>query len=230
MATLARLLDTLEASYGPQKPAWPTDPYQFLLWWYCAYPASDAKCAKGWESLHKNIGLEPRRILAADSARLALALKPGGMFAEQRALHLKETADRVLEEFGGDLAGALKRLPLSKARAALKTFPGIANPGADRILLFAGISPVAAVPSSCTHVAARIFQSATRGNYSREYADAQQMIEQDIPPSFDARQRAYLLLKYHGQEICKRSSPLCSACPVARSCAYARAKRKAEAV
>jgi len=230
VATLARLLDTLEAHYGPRKPAWPADPYQFLLWWYCAYPASDAKCAKGWESLRENIGVEPARILAADSAKLARTLKPGGLYPEKRALHLKETADRVLEEFGGDLAGALNRLPLSKARAALKTFPGIANPGADRILLFGGISPVAAVPSNCTHVAARIFQGGVSGNYNREYAEAQKRIEAEIPPSFESRQRAYLLLRIHGQGICKRSSPLCTACPVGRSCAFTRSKLNATAV
>jgi endonuclease-3 len=224
MPSLPRLLESLESHYGPRKPVWPTDPYQFLVWYYSAYPASDAKCAKGWESLKKNIGIEPERILAAAPAALAFALKPGGMIPEERAMRLKETADKTIGEFGGDLAGTLKRLPLSKARAALKTFPGIANPGADRILLFAGISPIAAVPSNCTHVPARIFQGGENTNYNREYAEAQKTIEAETPPSFDARQRAYLLLKHHGQEICKRSAPRCSACPVVRSCAFTKGK------
>ncbi len=225
MPSLVRLLDTLEAHYGPQQPVWPTDPYGFLVWYYSAYPASDARCAKGWESLKKHVGIEPDRILAADSRTLALALKPGGMIPEERAMRLKETAEKTVEEFGGDLAGMLKRLPLSKARAALKTFPGIANPGADRILLFGGISPIAAVPSNCTHVPARIFQGGEDKNYNREYAAAQERIEAEIPPSSDARQRAYLLLRHHGQELCKRSAPRCDACPVARSCAFAEEKR-----
>ena len=225
MPSLAHLLGTLESHYGPQKPVWPDDPYQFLIWYYSAYPASDAKCAKGWESLKKNIGVEPERILAAGPAALARALSPGGMFPEERGMRLKETADRVVEEFAGDLAGTLKRLPLSKARALLKTFPGIANPGADRILLFAGISPIAAVPSNCVHVPVRIFQGGEGKNYNREYSEAQKRIEAEIPPAFDARQRAYLLLKHHGQQTCKRSAPLCSVCPVARSCAFAKAKR-----
>jgi len=38
----------------------------------------------------------------------------------------------------------------------LKTFPGIGNPGADRILLFARIEPLAAVPSACPHVLVRV--------------------------------------------------------------------------
>lgn len=225
MASLARLLDTLEKHYGPRKPVWPVDPYEFLVWNYSAYPASDAKCAKGWESLKKNVGVEPDRILACGDATLAQALKPGGMFPAERAMRLKETADRVIEEFEGDLADVLRRLPLTKARAVLKSFHGIANPGADRILLFAGISPVAAVPSNCTHVLARIFRGGEGKNYNRDYADAQKQIEAEIPASLAARQRAYLLLKRLGQEICKRSSPMCSICPLAGSCVFAKAKR-----
>ena len=71
---LNHLLDTLEAHYGPQLPNWPTDPYLFLVWWHCGYPASDASRAKGWESLKTRIGLEPDRLLAADPSQLALAL------------------------------------------------------------------------------------------------------------------------------------------------------------
>ena len=59
---------------------------------------------------------------------------------------MKQIAERVQREFGGDLSGALSQMPLAKARSALKKFPNIADPGADRIVLSAGISPVAAVP------------------------------------------------------------------------------------
>jgi len=45
------LLNKLEKHYGRQNPWWPTDPYEFIVWWHCGYPASDAACAKGWERL-----------------------------------------------------------------------------------------------------------------------------------------------------------------------------------
>jgi len=48
MPRLDQLLESLEAFYGEQLTSWPTDPYLFLLWWHCGYPASDASCAKGW--------------------------------------------------------------------------------------------------------------------------------------------------------------------------------------
>ena len=43
--TIAVLLDRLEAFHGAQEPCWPTEPYLFLVWWHCGYPASDAACA-----------------------------------------------------------------------------------------------------------------------------------------------------------------------------------------
>jgi endonuclease-3 len=218
---LAQLLDTLEGHYGPQTPGWPTDPYLFLVWWHCGYPASDATCAKGWESLKRLVGLNPDRLLEANPAKLALALKPGGMVPEIRALRLKEIAERVQKEFGGDLTAAVKALPISKARAALKKFPSIADPGADRILLFAGIAPVAAIPSNCPHVLARIRFGQERENYGRTYKAVQEIVAAEVPATFDARMRAYLLLKCHGHQLCKSSRPQCGACPVARCCVFA---------
>src|ERR1700682_397020 len=139
MPALAQLLDTFEAFHGAQKRSWPTDPYLFLVWWHCGYPASDASCAKGWKSLNSEIGVDPDLLLSANPSKLTRALKPGGMVPELRALRLKEIAERIQKEFGGDLRSALKALSIADARKALKKFPNIADPGADRILLFAGI-------------------------------------------------------------------------------------------
>jgi endonuclease III len=217
---LPQLLDALESFYGPQMPHWPADPYQFIVWWHCGYPASDSSCAKGWESLNRQIGLEPDRLLAANPSRLVLALKPGGMIPELRAMRLKEVAERVQKEFGGDLAAALHGMSLTQARAALRKSPKIAAPGADRILLFGRISPVVAVPSNCPHVLVRIQLGQERENYGRNYSEAQILIAAGAPAKFDARIRAYLLLKCHGQQLCKRSKPKCNACPIADSCTF----------
>jgi endonuclease-3 len=226
MPPLAKLLDTLETYHGLQSPCWPTEPYLFLVWWHCGYPASDAACAKGWESLRSKIGVEPEQLLAANPSKMAAALKPGGMVPELRAMRLKEIAERVQKEFGGDLKAALRALPIAKARAALKKFPNIADPGADRILLFGGISPVAAVPSNCPHVLVRIEHGRERENYGVNYKEAQMSIAAGVPAKFDARTRAYLLLKCHGQTLCKRTNPKCRECPLADSCAFAAGKTR----
>jgi endonuclease-3 len=135
-----------------------------------------------------------------------------------RAQRLREIASRVTGECGGDLTRALA-CPEPAARKLLRKFPSIADPGADRILLFAGIAPVPAVPSNCPHVLVRIMRGPERGNYAATYKEAQEQLR-PLPESFAARTRAFLLLKRHGQELCKRSKPQCGACPVGASCAF----------
>ena len=76
--TLTEILDRLEKFYGPQKPSFPVDPYEFLVWWYCGYPASDAACSKGWNSLIRDVGIDSQKLLKAKPATLALANKAGG--------------------------------------------------------------------------------------------------------------------------------------------------------
>jgi endonuclease-3 len=222
------LLDDLEAFHGPLEPAWPTDPYLFLVWWYCGYPASDSACSKGWESLNRGIGTGIEQLLAASPASLAKALKPGGMVPEIRAMRLKELAARVKDHLGGDLRGALAG-PIAQARSTLKKFHSIADPGADRILLFAGLAPVAAVPSNCPYVLVRIQRGLERENYGVTYREAQEAIAAEVPEKFDARIRAYLLLKRHGQEICKSSKPKCEQCPVRSACAFFAGQRRGRA-
>jgi len=213
------VLDRLEKFYGPQEPSFPTDPYEFLVFWYCGYPASDVACSKGWANLTRDLGIEPDKLLNAKPAKLAAALKAGGMVPELRAERLKELAMRVQDEFGGDLRAALVG-PIAQARKKLKSFHSIADPGADRILLFGGISPIAAVPSNCVHVLDRILHSNESKNYSVAYREAQRALAADLPEKFDVRARAYLLIKRHGQEICKRTNPKCEKCPVRAQCAY----------
>lgn len=215
---IAKILEALEEFYGEQEAAWPTDPYLYLVWLHCGYPASDERCSRGWQILRNVVGVKPDQILAASLAKLTKALTPGGMVPEVRAKRLKEVAARVIEECGSDLRVGLQNAP-SAARKLLKKFPGIADPGADRILLFAGVAPIAAVPSNCPHVMIRIMRGPEPKDYGVTYREAQKEL-QALPENFAARSRAFLLLKRHGQELCKRTKPRCGQCPIRESCAF----------
>ena len=227
---IARILDELEKHYGMQSAVGPSDPYEMILFVNCGYPATDASCTKGYEPLKAGVGTKPDQILKAPSARLAKLTQPGGMFPELRAERLKLIARIANENFGGDLKWALEKLMkdektpaekrLQRAKRALKEFPVIGEPGADKILLFSGMAPIAAVPSACTGVPQRIFFGHEDKNYGKGYRAAQEAIAAEVPEKFEARQRAYLLLKKHGQEICKRTKPKCEICPIRRKCAY----------
>jgi endonuclease III len=231
---LLQVLDALENLYGPQKAAGPTDPYEMILFLNCGYPATDASCAKGFVALRREVGLAPEDILAAPRATLAALMRLGGIVPEQRAERLKAVARAVQRDCGGDLSATLKQSireeqphpgqGIRGARKLLQQFPVIGEPSAEKILLFAKLAPVAAVPSAFVGVPVRLWRGETGTSYSVDYRNAREILSAGLPQSFEARQRAYLLLKKHGQEICKRSTPRCEICPVTGHCAYLRAR------
>ncbi|MGO9802750.1 MAG: hypothetical protein ACLPTM_10420 [Steroidobacteraceae bacterium] len=224
---LGEILDALESFYGEQSPHWPTDPYLFLIWWQCGYPPSEERCNLGWASLRAAVGVSPAELLAARAATLARALKAGGIVPAIRAERVQSIARSVRNQYGGFSSRTLARLPIPEARRLLRTFPGIGAPGVDRILLFGSLEPVAAVPSNCPHVVTRIESGAVPARYTAAYSKAQQALAA-LPADFAVRRRAYLLLKRHGQELCKLNSPRCGDCPIAGRCAFAmrRARRR----
>ena len=139
----------------------------FLVWWHCDIPLAMPPARRVGVGEQRSRRRAPE-LLAAGPTRLARALKPGGMVPELRAMRLLEIAARIQDEYAGDLRAGLIG-PLAKVRQALKRFPNIADPGADRILLFGGIAPVPAVPSNCPHVLVRVQRGQERENYGVTY-------------------------------------------------------------
>ncbi len=216
---MAHLLNLLEKHYGKQKKSGPAGPYEMVVHRIAGYPQSDANCDKGFQALKRSIGIAPEKILAAPPAKLAEALRAGGIVPELRALRMKEVAAQVLDEFGGDLRTVMKRGP-AEAKKALKKFPTIGDSFAEKVLLFTNAAPVAAVPATCVHVLLRLGFGRESKNYAANYRAAQEAIVAEVPETHDARLRAYLLIKQHGQTLCKLSRPKCEDCPVSADCEY----------
>ena len=216
---LAHLLNRLEKFYGKPKRPHPTDPYEMILYINSGYPATDTSCSKAFDALKRSIGLRVDDILAVPKGKLTKIMKLGGIFPELRAERLKEIAAVVKETFAGDLRTVLKK-PVPEAKKALKMFPTIGDPSAEKILLFTKTAPIAAIPSNCVHVPLRLGFGEEKKNYAASYRSAQDAIRTQLPEECGALLRAYLLLKQHGQELCKRSRPCCEQCPVSSDCLY----------
>jgi endonuclease III len=224
------ILEALEKMYGPQHAAGPTDPYEMIVYLNCGYPASDAACSKGFDSLKREVGLTPKEILVAPKAKLVKLLRLGGIVPELRADRLKEIARKVKAEFGGDLKAMLKismreekqqtDKDIRGAKKILQQFPVIGEPSAEKILLFSKLAPVAAVPSANVEVTARLWSGKAGKNYGADYRTAREILNSGLTQTFEERQRAYLLLKKHGQQTCKRSHPKCEICPLTGQCVY----------
>lgn len=220
MRQLASLLRKLEQHYGAVTLAEPEDPYELILYTNCGYPPSQENCRKGFEALKSTVGLATTAILGASERALAKVLRAGGIVPELRAARLKTIARLVEEEFAGDLRRALD--DSQGARKALKRFPTIGDPGVDKILLFCGAVPVAAVPSNALQVPLRLGLGVEHRSYAASYRSVQEELTRALACDVEVLRRAYLLLRRHGREICRRAVPLCDRCPIARLCPYFR--------
>jgi endonuclease-3 len=186
-----------------------------------AYLVGDERREQAFNMLRERVGLTPPEILTAHEDALLEVARLGGMHPAARVEKLRRIAQIALQEFDGDLDKVLKR-PLAQAKKALKMFPGIGDPGAEKILLFSKTQPILALDSNGLRVLLRLGYGEARNSYASTYRSAQEAIESELKKDFDWLIAAHQLLRRHGQGICKASGPLCLSCPVKLSCRYYR--------
>ena len=156
MAYLQKIISQLSAHYGPPRPPISTDPFELILFENVAYLVSDERREAAFNLLRQTSRDRDRtNCLAAPNDALLRVATLGGMQPERRAARLREIALIAMDDFAGDLTSALK-LPLPKARQALKKFPGIGDPGAEKILLFTRAYPVLGLDSNGLRVLLRL--------------------------------------------------------------------------
>jgi endonuclease-3 len=146
--------------------------------------------------------------------------KRGGMHPQKRAERLIEIGRLAITECEGDILAKLRMLPPSKARALLKKFPSVGDPGADRILLFSGVAPQPCLESNGLRVLVRLGACAEGKSYAQTYKGAITALAAVGSNDAEWLKRAYLLLREHGKALCKRSAPLCEPCPLDAVCAH----------
>src|SRR5439155_27174229 len=89
------------------------------------------------------------------------------------------------EESGSSLRANLKT-PLPQAKKALKKFPSIGDPGAEKILLLTGSYPVMALDSNGLRVLCRVGFAEEQKNYSATYRLVQDAIREQLPRDYDS--------------------------------------------
>jgi endonuclease III len=222
--TLISAAATLAKLYPAEEPL--TDPFEIVVWENIAYLADDDKRSEAFEELRKRVGLKPKEIRKAPRSLLEAIARKGGIHADLRAERLHEAAELAIEHCGGDVLAALTVLPSAKARTMLKKFPAIGDPGADRILLLAGVSAEPALDSNGLRVITRLGFCAEEKSYSATYRNARKAILKE-----GKTDRAWLIrldqsARAHGKLLCRRNDPQCLACPLEAGCAFARVSRR----
>jgi endonuclease III len=221
------VIKDLESHYGAPKPPLLSDPLHLILWESIGYLVDDDRRALAFEALREKVSLEPANIVSAPIRLLSAIARLGGIHPDERARRLKEIGLIVMNEFDGDLSRALK-LPKPQAIKALKKFPSIADPGAEKILLFTKTYPVLGLESNGLRVLLRLGFGKEYKNYSTSYASVREALKDQIGDDCDFLIKAHQLLRQHGKETCRTNNPVCSACPLRRNCRYYEATHHSE--
>ena len=210
----------LEKFYGRPKAPKITDALELILFENVAYLADDEKRAVAFSALKKEIGTRPEQILKASPKQLEKITRMGGIVPELRAQRLRQIAELVHFIFKDDLDAELKK-PLPQAKKALKKFPTIGDPGAEKILMLTRSYAVLALESNGLRVLLRLGYADEKKSYSASYRGVQLALAGLLPPDYDSLIGAHQLLRQHGQELCKSTRPLCEAgCPLTAECHY----------
>ena len=210
----------LEKFYGRPKPPRIANALELILFENVAYLADDKKRSAAFAALKKDVGTRPEQILKASRKQLEKITRMGGIVPELRAQRLRQIAELAHFIFKDDLDAELKK-PLPQAKKALKKFPTIGDPGAEKILMLTRSYPVLALESNGLRVMLRLGYAEEKKSYSASYRAVQQALAGSLPSDFDSLIAAHQLLRQHGQELCKRTRPLCEAgCPLTAECRY----------
>jgi endonuclease-3 len=217
MVTLEKLVARLKRHYGAPEPPPARGPFELVMWENACYLLTDERRKEVFDALREQVGMNPTAIRdASDDILLPLA-KRGGMRPETRVFRWREIARITLEQFGGNLDAILTR-PYAEAQRALKLFPNIGAPGAEKILLLCGVASGLPLESNGLRVLVRIGYGRQQKDYGRTYRSVQDDLAPDLPTAAELLVEASLLLRTHGKTLCKDKEPLCSQCPVATGC------------
>ena len=213
---LRDILRALEDKYGRPAVEEPADPFEMILRENVGYLVTDEQRDDAFRALREKIGAEPRRILAAPRETLFEVALLGGMRPEERAVTLVRIALIALAEAEGDLRKVLAG-PLPRAREVLRKFPGVKEPIVEKILLFTRTHPSLALDSNGLRVLLRLGFGEEKKGYDATLQAVKEAMGNQLGDDYDLLMKAYILLRRHGREICRRS-PVCGECPLTAGC------------
>lgn len=214
-----KLITRLKRHHGDPKLPPARGPFELVLWENACYLLSDERRAAVFDGLRAQVGLTADAIWKADKEILLPLAKMGGMRPETRVFRWREIARVTLSQFAGDLDCILQE-PYAKAKKALKQFPNIGDPGAEKILLFCGAHSGLPLDWNGNRVLIRVGYGRAQKSYGAQYRSVQEAVAGELPREAADLARAHLLLREHGKTLCRNNGPLCHECPAADLCDY----------
>ena len=135
-------------------------------------------------------------------------IRPAGYF-RIKAKRLRSLLKFLVERYGGSI-DRMFRTPLGELREELLNVHGVGPETADSILLYAGAMPTFVV-DAYTH---RIFSRHGWIDPESDYHQIQEYFHDHLPADVPMFNEYHALLVHLGKHYCKKSKPLCEACPL----------------
>ena len=215
-----RIVQRLKKHYGEPEAPPAQGPFELVLWENACYLLPDERRLEVFNTLRDQVGLNAAAIDAAPHGVLLPIAMRGGMRPDTRVYRWREIARITLNQFAGDL-DAILQMPYAEAKKALKQFPTIGDPGAEKILLLCGIAAGLPLESNGLRTLVRLGWGRSQKNYGATYRSVQDALQPELPKNVESLKEAHLLLRIHGKTLCKDQAPLCHQCPLSGDCSYA---------
>jgi endonuclease III len=198
----------------PLRPWRTRDPLGMLVGTILSQHTSDINSDRAYAQLRRRLRTW-EAVRAAATAEIAAAIRPAGL-STLKAPRIQAVLRRVASERRRLSLAFLRRWPPERARAWLRSIPGVGPKTAAIVMQFGLGQPAFAVDTHVDRVGRRLGLIPPR--MSTE--DAHTWMEALVRP---ARYGPFhRLLVRHGREICVARRPRCEVCPVRRWCDYAR--------
>jgi endonuclease-3 len=217
--TLPIVVERLTELHGSAPSVEHHDPFELIIAENVAYLADDTRRQEAMAHLRETVGTTPEAILGASPQDLSAA-GGFGILPETSSKKLRRAAEIALRDFDGDVASVLD-LPADRAKRLLRKFPGIGEPGAEKILLFCRRQPFLAPDSNALRVVVRLGLCDEGPSYGATYASARRLAQEQLAEDCDVLINARYVLRRHGQRICRNKRPACGECPLAPECRFA---------
>ncbi|HTA37564.1 MAG TPA: hypothetical protein VK760_00740 [Candidatus Acidoferrales bacterium] len=198
-----------------------------IVWENAAYLVDDERRSLVFKDLNERIGVDPAALLAAGARNIEASIRGGGMQPAQRAGKVLRCAQIAVDYADGQLLETLHPLDSKARRTLLKRFPGIADPGVAKVLLFCGLASGPAIDSNGLRVLERLGLIDEGMPYAAGFRAGVAYLRDHGVDGVPRAIETFSLLRRHGRELCKRAHPACELGPLRRACPYASSIRQA---
>lgn len=207
---LLSIYNALYRAYGPQH-WWPGEtPFEVMVGAVLTQNTAWSNVEKAIANLKKHRLLTPSRMSSLTLGRLATLIRPSGYY-NVKAKHLQNLLVFIQDHY----RGSIKKLCAEDGavlRQKLLNVSGIGEETADSILLYAAGKPFFVVDAYTRRILSRhglITQDA-------DYLQMQRLFMEAIPADLLLYNEYHALIVKLGKELCRKSRPLCSGCPLER--------------